>query len=115
MQLRRQNNLRFLKVTFGGADYGPFYAVFKEKLSNTCAKMAFARVCFGFFIAQFFSFFQKPTRAMLKERFYKSILVWMKSFPDFFKRSLISVADNYAAACAAENIAERVDMDTLGR
>ena len=76
--------------------------------------MAFVCIESAFFVSEFNCFFQKSRRTFAEKCTRKFILLPITILPYLFKAGLINIADNYAAAKPAKNIAERVDVNTLG-
>jgi len=105
-----QGCLGCLAVALGGADCGPFEAFIKDELSDVRAEMAFARVEFSLTIAELADLIEQPVRPRIKKRIDEVVLRGVELFPDIFEADLVYIADDDAAARAAKDIAERVDM-----
>ena len=59
------------------------------------------------------SFLEGPT--LTEEGVYKIVLLRVELQPYFIEGSLVYIADYYAAACSAEDVAEGVYVDSFGR
>ena len=102
-------------IALGRADCGHFETFVEDELSDVGAKMAFARVEFSLIITQLADLIEQPVRPGIKKRIDEVILRGAELFPHIFKPDSVYIADDDAAARAAKDIAERIDMHAFGR
>ena len=76
--------------------------------------MAFICVTFRRLVSQLAGLVEQPIRAEITQCVDKLVSCGVELLPDVFKPGPVYVPDNYAAACSAEDIAERIDVHAFG-
>ena len=89
-------------------------SVVKEKLPDARTEMAFVCIQVGLSVTHLDSLAEQPSGTAIEDRLNEIALRRLKLPPNLIERPLAYVPDYDAAACAAKDVAERVDVDAFG-
>ena len=85
----------------------------KEIPSDMRTKMAFACVGSCSLVTVLAGLVEQAIRSELAQRIDKLVSCGAESLPDIFERCPVYIPDDDAAACAAKDVAERIDVDAF--